>query len=163
MLVAVFSISAMNAQETRFGATAGYLNLSNKVDLGQGSVSVSEFGFYAGVFAEIGISDELKIQPELLYGSIDGLDILQLPVMAKYYVADKVNVQGGLQLNYILDTTVDDFSAFAVGLGLGAGYDITEDILVSARYAFQLNNSYTGDADLSSKFNYLSVGIGYKF
>lgn len=160
---AIFSLSNVSAQDTQFGATAGYLSLSNKVNLGDGSISVSESGFYGGIFAEFGISDELKIQPELLYASVDEISFLLLPVMAKYYVADKFNLQGGLQFNFLLEDTDDDFSAFGVGLGLGAGYDITEKFLVQARYAFQINNSYTGEGDFESRFNFLNIGLGYRF
>jgi len=102
-LVALFSLSSAYGQDTRFGATAGYLSGSVKVDVGFGSVSVSESGFYGGVFAEIPLSDKFRIQQELLYASIDGADFLQLPVMAKYYVAEKFNIQGGLQFNLSLE------------------------------------------------------------
>ena len=162
-IVVMFSIIIMNAQDTRYGATAGFLSASAKLDFNQISVSNTESGFYVGAFVEIGISDKFKIQPELLYASTDGFSSIQLPIMTKYYVSEKFNLQGGLQFNLSLEETSDDISAFTFGLGLGTGYDITEDFLITARYAFQLNDSYTGEGDISSKTNLLNIGLGYRF
>lgn len=163
-LVALFSLSSYG-QETTFGATAGYLSGSIKAKSDGQSVSSSESGFYVGAFAEISISDVFSVQPELLYANIKDSGFIQIPIMAKYYVAEQFSLQAGPQVNISLEETGDDFSAIGIALGIGAGYDITEDFLVSARYALQINNSYTGpgSSDLSLKTNFLNVGIGYRF
>jgi len=164
VLVATFSLS-IYGQDTNFGATAGYLSGSIKAKSDGQSLSSSEAGFFVGAFAEFSVSDELKIQPELLYASINSEGFIQIPIMAKYYVADKFSLQGGPQINLSLEETGEDFTGFGLALGLGAGYDITEEFLISARYALQLNNGYTGAGsnDFSLKTNFLNIGIGYRF
>ncbi len=162
-VLAIFSFTSVNSQETKFGVTAGYLSVSEKIDFGDGAFSVSESGFYGGLFVEIAASDQLFIQPELLYANINELSFLQIPVMAKYYVADQINLQAGPQFNFVLEETSDDFTALGIGFGIGAGYDITENFLVVARYTFQINNNYTGEGDFEDRFNFLNVGLGYRF
>lgn len=161
--VAAFGLSNVNAQETTFGVTAGFLNVSAKVEFGGDSASASESGFYVGGLVDIAISEEFHIQPELLYANVNEGSALMLPIIAKYYVAEGFNVQAGPQVTFSLEETVDDFSSIDFGLGIGAGYDIDENFFVEARYTFQVNNSYTGNADIEARANYLNIGLGYKF
>ena len=161
ILIAMATLS-INAQSD-FGVTAGYLSATAKAESGGISISASESGFFAGFFADITLSDDLNLQPEIQYINIqDGNGIL-IPVIAKYYVADKFNLQAGPQLMFDLDESVDDFSSVNIDLALGAGYDIDEDFSVFARYSFQLNNTYTGPLDLTARLNFLNVGLAYKF
>ena len=41
--------------------------------------------------------------------------------------------------------------------------NINENIFVQARYVFQLNNHYTGDADIDIDVNSFTLGVGYRF
>ncbi len=160
--IALFGISA-NAQSPDFGVTAGYLNARGSVKAEGISVSASESGFYAGVSADFEISENFHIQPELLYASVDGNGAIMLPVVGKFYIDDKFNVQAGPQFVFSTEDTPDDFSSIEFDLAGGLGYDITDNIFAEARYTFQINNSYTGDEDIKVRGNYLMVGIGYKF
>lgn len=174
--LAVFGFSA-NAQDTSFGVTAGLSNLSVDMEVPGGAFGVSdgETGFYFGVLADIGISDAFHVQPAVTYSMTGDASALVVPVMAKYYVGDSgFNIQAGPQLTYLMGDYADamesdmmlgdDFSAMAIQLGVGAGYDINENFAVEARYAFQLNNSYSGDVDdVKLKHNLLTVGAVYKF
>jgi len=163
-VMAIFSFIGVNAQGTDFGATAGFISGNEKFKSGGESLSASESGFYVGIIAEIDVTEEFKIQPELLYAKVGEISFLQLPIIAKYYVSEKFNLLAGPQITYTLENEVgDDVTKLNLGLGLGLGYDFTEKLFVQSRYAFQLNDYYTGNEDLSSKIGFLNIGLGYRF
>lgn len=193
-LIALFAINLAKAQDLpKFGLTAGLLNTN--VDFKTGNsilnlVGVNNFakinstGFYVGGVVDIEVLGNFHIQPELLYGSAKDLSFVYLPVMAKYYVADKFNIQVGPQLNFssnlddikraIRDTeellgtngNVDDvLKTFGIDLGVGAGFDVADNIGIQARYSFELTDRYSGPAGgvLDIKGSSFMVGVAYMF
>ncbi|WCO03027.1 porin family protein [Psychroserpens ponticola] len=169
---AVFSLTNVNAQETTFGALAGLSIQSLTVDIGGiGSVSDSETGFHIGGFANIGISDQFSVQPEVTYAMAGDFSMISVNAIAKYAVSDEFNVQLGPQIGFAggdafdaFDKSTDgDSTSMNLQLAAGVGYDINENIFVQARYGFQLNDHFTGDGDFSWKVNTISLGVGYKF
>jgi len=193
-LITVFTVNSLQSQDLpKFGITAGLLNTN--VDFKTGNsllnlVGVNSFakinstGFYIGGLVDIEVVDKFHIQPELLYGSAEDLSFIYLPVMAKYYVADKFNIQVGPQLNFssnlddikraIRDTeellgtngNVDDvLKTFGIDLGIGAGFDVSNNIGIQARYAFELTDRYSGPAGgvLDIKGSSFIVGLTYMF
>ena len=161
--VAVFAFSYSQAQEARFGATAGYLNARGSVKADGISISASESGFYLGAVADFNVAENFNVQPELLFASIDGSNGLMLPILGKFAISEKFNFQAGPQLVFSFEDTPEDFSSVEFDIAGGVGYDIDEDFFIEARYTFQINNSYTGDEDVKVRGNYLTVGVGYKF
>ena len=73
----------ISAQETRFGATAGYLNGASKITVFGEETSGTDSGFYGGLVAEIGLSESFAIQTEVLYMNIDDSSLLQVPFFGK--------------------------------------------------------------------------------
>lgn len=168
-LLFIFVMTA-NAQDFSYGVLANLNSTSISLDGGEGSASDSEIGFGIGGFADFSFSDELHLQPELLYSFIKDLSIININAIAKYYVSDEFNVQAGPQIGILGGDAIQGFadilgeaSKLSLQLAIGAGYEITDQIFVQARYGFQLNDSYTGDGDASLKFNNLTVGAGYRF
>jgi opacity protein-like surface antigen len=179
--VAVFAFGFANAQEVKFGAKAA-LNVATLT--GDVEDASSLVGFQVGGFAEIKISDKFSVQPELLYSaqgaSFDGgdtkLNYLNIPVMAKFYVADAFSLEAGPQVGFLLSAKSDGedikdfYSSTDFGINLGAGYDFTENLSVGLRYNFGLSNvtdfgdleDFIGE-DISIKNNVFSVSVGYKF
>lgn len=153
----------LQAQDVDFGVTAGYLNGEAKVKGDGLTISGNESGFYVGAVADFTLTEDFHIQPELVYASIDESDALFLPVMAKYYVAPKLNLQAGPQFVFSLEESVEDISSVEFDLAGGLGFDITEEFFIEARYSFQINNSYTGPEDVKLRANYLTIGVGYTF
>lgn len=151
------------AQDATFGITGGFLNAEARVKFEGITVSGSEAGFYIGFLADLSIDEQFHIQPELLYASADEANALVIPVLAKYYVASKFNLQAGPQLAINLEEKEEDFSNFGLGIAAGLGYDITDNFLLEGRYSFQLNNSYTGSEDVKARVGYLMLGVGYTF
>ncbi|MAY21425.1 MAG: OmpW family protein [Flavobacteriaceae bacterium] len=163
LLVVVLFTMQISAQETRFGATAGYLNGASKITVFGEETSGTDSGFYGGLVAEIGLSESFAIQTEVLYMNIDDSSLLQVPFFGKIYVSEKFFFQAGPTITYTLEEIAEDFTKFNLGVGGGLGYDITEDFFIETRTSFQLNNYYNGRADIKSRINFISLGIGYKF
>ncbi|NMH86066.1 porin family protein [Flavivirga algicola] len=165
--VAVFGLSNMNAQETKFGVKAGADFASVKVKVSGFSVSTSETGFYVGGFAEVGVSDTFTFQPELLYISVStgtlNFDQISIPLMAKFGVSEKIDVLAGPALGFLLDSA-DGQKSFNYGIEAGAAYNITEELFVEARYNIGLANLIeNAPSGVSTKISGLFVGLGYRF
>jgi len=164
-LAVVGFVCSSQAQNVRFGATAGYLNARASAKVEGITVSDSASGFYIGAVADFEVAENFNIQPELLYASgFDEGSGLFLPILGKFAISEKFNLQAGPQLTFSLEDDIpDDVSSVGFDIAGGLGYDITEDFFVEARYTFQINNSYTGSEDIKARSNYLTVGLGYKF
>jgi len=121
MLCSVFAFS----QEIKFGAKVG-LNLSNLK--GDYPTAINEhnskIGFHIGGFAQYEINDKFTLQPELLFSTqgntygyktyygggtyYDGADYnlklnyLNLPIILKYKIIEKLSVEFGPQIGYLM-------------------------------------------------------------
>jgi len=178
LFVTLFTVNAQG--NTSFGVTGGIIN-------GSGNVSVAGInlgdilqsfnvdilngtGFFIGALADIEATDKLNIQPELLYASIGSEGVIIIPIMAKYYVAEKLNLQAGPQLDYVLnipDLAEPFVNEFGFSLGIGAGYDINDQFAVQAKYTFGLTNrlddNVSGILSSSLKIDTFQAGLVYKF
>ena len=197
--MAVFAFSFANAQKADFGIKGG-LNIANQSFDGDGAPSTSSLiGFHIGGFVEIKIADKFTIQPELLYSTQGSkfnlvvnsegtnfdtentfkLAYINIPVMFKYYVAEKFSLEAGPQIGFLVDSKLevnvigqsvsqdakDLFESVDFGLNLGAGYDITKNISAGLRYNFGLSNVATTESgeDTDIKNGVFSLSVGYKF
>lgn len=140
-----------NAQETKFGVKAGVDFATAKVKFLGTTATSSETGFFVGGFANIGISEQFSVQPEVLYVAIKDFNFVSVPILAKYSVSKEFGILAGPSLNYFLDAEEDEFK---VNIDFGASYDVTEDIEVNAKYSLGM-----GDVSISGIF----IGAGYKF
>jgi opacity protein-like surface antigen len=192
--IAVMAFGFANAQDVKFGLKGG-INLSSfSGDIEDAS---SKVGFQVGGFAEFKLTDKFSIQPELLYSTQGAkfeesevnyfsketikTNYLNVPVMAKYYVANKFSVEAGPQIGFLLsakykweevdygektsgtDDAKDDIKSVSFGLNVGAGYDFTENVSVGVRYNFGLSNISDFDSDAKIHNNVVSLSVGYKF
>lgn len=199
----------VNAQEIKYGAKLG-INISNFS--GDVTDSKSLIGAQFGGFAEIKISDKFAFQPELLF-SIQGakskytetylgdtyseesktkLNYLNIPVLAKYYLADKFAVLAGPQFGILMSAKEDYdisetysgitdsysesvdvknfYKSLSLSFNLGANYSFSDNLFVDARYNLGLSSitkNYTdefGDSYSSDiKNNVIQLSVGYKF
>jgi len=181
---------ALSTSPFKFGVTGGLLNNNTDFDIsviGFDLTSIDAFnetGFYIGAFADFALSNKLHLQPELTYGKAGDLEFVFLPIMAKFYVANKFSIHAGPQINFStnisdikknirdaadilgIEGDVDDFiKTTGFDLGFGAAYDITNNLFVQARYTFGLTDRYDGplSGSLDVKSRNLFVGIGYSF
>jgi opacity protein-like surface antigen len=193
---AVFAFGFANAQDVKFGVKGG-LNIANFS--GDVEDNSSKVGFNVGGFVEIKISDKFAVQPELLYSTqgtkfkmLEGVDsaeikfnleYINIPVMAKYFVADKFSLEAGPQIGFLTSAKADytatidgetetgdenikkNFESVDFGLNFGAGYEFTENLSASVRYNLGLSNIAKTEADDNTKLtnNVFSLSLGYKF
>jgi hypothetical protein len=107
------------------------------------------------------------------------LSYINIPVMFKYYAAEKFSLEAGPQLGFLTSSKMETevigqsvtqnakslFESIDFGLNIGAGYDFTKNISAGVRYNFGLANVGKNEdgSDDSIKNNVFSVSVGYKF
>ena len=165
-IAAVFVIGAASAQDMKFGVKAG-LNNSNFTGDADTDAAIS---FYVGGLVDFAISEKFHIQPEVLY-SMEGADndefnlsFIRIPIMAKYYIMEGLNLQAGPQVAFVAGGgAVKDVSkSLDYGIGIGAGYELTSGLFFDARYNLGLAN--ISDVDLVEYGTVsIQVGLGYRF
>lgn len=153
--------SIINAQEIQFGAKAGlnFANLSGDFSDISGRTS-----FHLGATAELEILEEFSIQPELLFSSQGAKDenqtlianYLHLPIMGKYLVTDKLSVEVGPQIGYLLSATIDNGQSDAGG-GNTIGTTVVMLSAVSAQRPREDVKEFANDFDFG-----VNLGLGYK-
>lgn len=113
------------AQEIKYGAKAGINVSSLRGDYpDEIDENKSKIGFHIGGFLEYSFNDKFSIQPELLYSTQGGKSVvkeeygggtyyesftqtpkisyLNIPIMLKYKVIEKLSVEFGPQIGYVL-------------------------------------------------------------
>ncbi len=146
-----------------FGVIGGLLHARADVKLNTTRATAKETGFYAGILLDVAISTKTHFQPELLYANVDGAGGLLIPVLIRVYLTQKLNIQFGPQIGFSLEEVPDDFTGTEFDVTAGLGFDLFNNIIVEARYALQINNSYTGNQNIKAKATYFTLGLGYKF
>jgi len=170
LLIAVMAIGGLcnvNAQKANFGATAGFHNFTLKGSGGGITASTSASGFFVGFTADFNVSESFNIQPELHFvqTSKNGESVEQIvvPIMGKYYITDEFNLQAGPQIDVVISESTG-LNTIGLGLGFGAGYDFSDKIFATTRYAFGLSNRVEdAPSGVSMKFDTFQIGIGYRF
>ena len=183
-----------NTEALQLGVRAGY-NLSNlSGDLADEIDTKSLSGFHIGLFTEFPVAPRFSIQPEVMYSTqgakFEGLgseatlrtQYLNVPVLAKFYVAEGFNLQAGPQIGFLtgaeyqmdgaddIDVS-DNMKGTDFGLLFGAGYKVAQGVTIDARYNMGLSNTLDEDANVDEgvgtdqewKNGVFQVGIGYQF
>ena len=176
MALVAFTISAQNVT---FGAKAG-LNFASMVgDAAEGLDGRTSF--HIGATAEFEISESFSIQPELLYSGqgytadedVTGkVDYINLPVMAKFYVADGFSVEAGPQIGFLASAKADaggesvdikdSLKSTDFALNIGAGYKVDSGLNFGLRYSMGLTDVPDSDTD-GFKHSVLQLSVGYNF
>lgn len=175
--------SSKNEEGIIFGLKVG-LNVSDF--LGDLKDNTFRTSVHIGFFSEIMISDKFSLQPEVLYSgqgysgqtdpgfSRSKYNYINLPVLAKIYVAEKISIEAGPQIGFLLSakerTTNDnikitDQKTVDFGLNLGLAYDLKNGIFFQTRYNLGLSNVNSGANANAIKYTnsviQLSVGIQF--
>jgi len=188
------SFGMLHAQEdnvnTEFGIKGG-LNMSNlyKDDADDKNVL---FGFNAGVYATLPVSDFIAIQPELLFttrgskleynnalaqGNVKlKLNYIELPLLVRVNITKNFNIHAGGYASYLVSAkstgdgdfefedqyNTDDFNKFDAGIAAGIGVDFNP-ISVGLRYNYGLTTIVKdGDNSSDAKNSNLSLYLSYK-
>ncbi len=155
--------SLLYSQKPNIGIVGGYLNSTQNNIGGDASARSVLSGFYLGAYADIALSESFELSPELDFAFLDGSNFGYLVLKAKYYPVQNLYIQAGPQLSYILEKVNNNFNKLGVDMVMGLGYDITDKLHVQARYAPQLTKRNKITEAENIRFNWLQIGIGYKF
>ena len=114
------------------------------------------------------------------------LDYISVPVMFQYNATPQFYLEAGPEFSYLVNAksktdvnsvigsgtttrelSTDDFNKFNLGLGLGAGFNITDKIGLNARYVAGFSDVTAPESDPSTdannKNNTFQVGLNLKF
>ncbi|WP_203256288.1 porin family protein [Hyunsoonleella ulvae] len=161
----LFLVSATTfAQDFNLSATAGYLNINSifKVDGEKRDLDFKSSGFYIGAQSEIELAEKVNLLPELLLAINSEGNVLYLGPIAAYEVTEAFSALFGPTFTYLLEDVARNYQKFGISLAVGGSYNFTEKIYAQAKYNIQVNDYYTGDSDISSKANYLLIGVGFR-
>lgn len=158
------------AQETSFGVIAVYRNSIYSVKDEIYNYNLNESGYYVGAFLDISLSESLSLVPGVNYSNSHDSNMLYVPLMLKYSIADSgFYLQGGPQASIIFDQErVRHNQDFGIDLGFGLGYDINEHFFVEAKYYHEVTNRFKDHEfhmsnDLKEGINSLMIEVGYRF
>lgn len=197
--IAVMCFVNLNAQEVKFGVKAG-LNLAN-ISGDDTEDLDGRTSFHIGGVAEIMITDKFSFQPELLYSAQGAkstyedqfekeeitikLDYINLPLMAKYYVAEGFSIEAGPQIGFLMNSEADyeyidkedpefnesgtedlkdEIKGIDFGVNLGLGYKLENGLNFGARYNLGLSDLWDIDTGgIKNQNSVIQVSVGYFF
>ncbi|WP_326983907.1 porin family protein [Chryseobacterium sp. MYb264] len=163
------------------GLKAG-LNVSNI----SGGDTNSKAGFYGGAFLNVPVAKNFSVQPEILFngvGAVSDIDsnmkinlsYISVPIMFQYNALPNLYLEAGPQFSFLAGSKLkynnysesanDLVKGFDFGIGLGAGYYITKNIGINARYVAgvtDITKKIEGE-QIEGKNNVFQVGLSYKF
>lgn len=183
IVVATLTLSTAESQEIRLGAKLGL----NVASLGGDSYGLGSLGsrtsFHIGGLAEIPLSGNFALQPEILYSSEGSdwsfggansdikLDYIRVPVLAKYYIIEGLSAELGPSFGVLVsaesgDKDVKDaFKTFDAAIAVGASYRLNMGVFFSLRYnkgLLNVNDDGEG-SNIKSQSNVFQVSAGYSF
>ncbi len=142
--------------------------------------------FYVGLAVEALITEKFGFQVETFYSrqgfeyeelinvgkGIVKIDYIQVPILAKAYLIEGFNIQGGLQLGFKVNEDVDiplesnisldpnTIRDFDFQLASGIEYKFKNGFFVQARYSYGLSE-IIDNSEIHNSL--LSTGIGFMF
>ena len=121
-------------------------------------------GLNFGGFATIKFNDKIALQGDLLYsqqgaelldiGKVD-LDYMNIPVVLKYYLVKKLNIQVGPQFGFLVNDDDLNTESMDIAAVVGLGLDLPLGFRIDGRYNFGLTEILP---DVSGNVFSLSVG-----
>lgn len=131
-LALVHSLTFAQVKKVDFGIKGGFhLTLFKVEQANFGPDARSETGYYAGAFMDFKIDEFLSIQPEVLYIGLNDFKFLNVPLYAKYEVAENLNLMVGPSLNYFFDFFTNKFK---VRGDVSAAYQMTPALNAHIKY-----------------------------
>ena len=144
-------------------------------------------GLALGGFTELTINDKVSLKPELLF-SMQGavsqtnnvdtcikMNYIDLPILVKFDIIDRLYAEIGPELGFLISakqktgdldsiSIKDIFNTLEVGLNLGIGYEMVENILFSLRYNGGIRNIDDSNInDVTLRNNLFQFAVGYRF
>jgi len=166
-----------SAQDINFGLKGG-LNFCTLVGSDQSKLFL---GANLGGYIEIKESNKFSFQPELLV-SIQGartdgytrkLKYVYIPLMTKYKITEKINIQAGPQIGFLTSVKYNNYevkeryNSIDFGVNLGVGYELSENMFLEARYCNGLiptkKEKDLDPGESETKNAVVQLSVGYRF
>lgn len=172
------SVSASYGQSLNFGIKGGP-NFSNFQGSSTNLKSESITSYHVGAFIDLGLSERVSIQPELLYstvgakvsigGAVDEfknkLGYISIPLLTKIYLfPDRLSIDLGPQVSFLLNEKEN------VNLGRSNSYDfsltggvtlrVIGPIFVQARYNYGIRD-VKPNTEITNRVFQLSAGLRF--
>jgi Outer membrane protein beta-barrel domain len=177
------SLFITSKAQTTFGFKGGVNLASVKVVVPEAGMSVStsnNTSFFLGGYMNHLLSENLSIQPELLYqgmgfkfsGETLNSNYISIPVVLKYAITSFINIEAGPQIGFLMSAKAmgedvkDAFKSTDFQLVFGGGINFTNKIQANVRYGIGMSNiseNYhsTFGNGTSTKSSALSIGLSY--
>jgi len=173
-LLTVLMVSSSFGQGIDVGIKAG-ANFATLTDLDNSSTRT---GLLIGGFVTLKFSKKIALQGDILYSQQGAdfdvseikLDYLNFPIVLKYYLVKRLNIQAGPQFGSVINDNLNDigFESFDVSGVVGVGLDLPLGLRVTGRYNFGLTDisfdSFGGASfNTNSKNSVFSLSVGFSF
>ncbi len=204
-------INAQKSEKISFGIKAG-INLSKFSDAEYRDNESPKFGFHMGGIMEIPLSKRFALQPELFYTEIgsksditnynivdfnlgyvdeinhrfnERLGYIKLPVLLKFYLNNRLSIDLGPELGYLVwadykyESNAGELMAsgsgngkrqyddFDVSANIGATYNFKNNMFIQARFGMSTYDIFDDDffdvIETGRKNMVLQFSTGYKF
>lgn len=189
-IILLFGVCYMNAQinsdEVQWGAKAGANFSSVTGDDVKKAKSIVDFNI--GLLAEVPLSEQISLQPEVLYSrqgfkisendfgkATYNLDYIQVPVLVKVYLAEGLNIHAGPQIGFNIhedmdietdwgdvniDTEDSDVKDISFDVAAGLEYKFDGGFFVNARYNYGITKLAD---DFDAHNSVFQIGGGFMF
>lgn len=147
----------------------------------------ARFGFHAGLYYSLPISERFSVQPELLYETMGtkfknsgynlrlNTNYISIPLMFQFKPISKLKLEAGPKLAFMVghkykssDKDVSEFINFLdketkynkvdFGLGFGATFNVTQTVGISARFTTGLSDIIKNN-DTKERNNIFQLGV----
>ena len=164
----------------------GYDDTKSKVGFNAGAFANVPLGESFSIqpevlYSQMGAKTEYKLGSTTASSELK-LDYITVPVMFQYRFVPQFYLEAGPEFGFlvsaksksslndnssVVELNKDNFNGFNLGLGIGAGYDITKNIGINARYIAGFSDVTKPEADPSTdaknKNNVFQAGLYFKF
>jgi len=186
LLVAGIALFNAVSAQVKYGVKAG-LNVANMT--GDAGDTKMKPGLQGGVFAKVGITDALSIQPEVVFSaqgskmkfnqegiSYDvktNLSYINVPVLLQYNTPGGFFAETGPQFGFLMsakgksdgekEDIKDSFKSLDLGWSFGVGFLTKSNVGVNARYNLGLGNIADNkeEGDFKVRNSVIQVGLFY--
>jgi hypothetical protein len=147
--------------ETIYGVKFGlnHNNLTGKDEQNNNSGYVST-DVYASVFGEMKLSENYRLEYELLFSYLYENNFLEIPFRFKRNLSHKFSAALGPKVEFNINPWEGN-NAMILSIDGGIQYGLSKRFFAEARYSYCLYNIYL--EDIFGKRNTLRFGIGYRF
>lgn len=178
------SILGYSQNQALYGVRAGY-NISDLNFEENSFVDMPNHthrnGFAIGFFGEYGFSEKFSLFVELQY-SAEGskekydqiaqesgynpeslrVDALQLPIMGKVKLTDKLSVAVGPQIGLKIYAYEDNYTNIHLSAVGGLEYMVTDVFFVDLRYSHGFTNIFDKEVGIKATNENIQIGVGFK-